>query len=208
VLIIDPRPGAYKSTFDQEIEFINAINYLYIYVVRNPLKTKTINVAIMKNQLKKLFGLLLVLLIAIIGCNQKDSSSELMSQVDKYLTFWNTGNFDGIENILCEDFEIRVSPLYEPEKGIEAFKESVLSTRESYPDFKITIDESFHIDDNLAGRWTVQATSKTGKRLIIPGMSILHFVDGKIKDEWISNNDLLWLEQLDYSIKPPETELK
>jgi ketosteroid isomerase-like protein len=160
----------------------------------------------MKNQSKILPGLLLVLLVTILGCNQKDSSSELMSQVDKLLTFWNTGNFDGIENVLCEDFEIRMSPLYEPEKGIAAFKESVLSTRESYPDFKITIDESFLSDNIGAGRWTIHATSKTGRTLNIPGMSILHFADGKIKDEWISNNDLLWLEQLDYSIAPPEVE--
>jgi len=162
----------------------------------------------MKNQSRKLSGLLLILLMTIIGCNQKDSSSELMSQVDKLLTFWNTGNFDGIENVLCEDFEIRMSPLYEPEKGIAAFKESVLNTRNSYTDFKITIDESFLSGNIGAGRWTIHATSKTGKTLKIPGMSILHFVDGKIKDEWISNNDLLWLEQLDYSIKPPEDELK
>lgn len=162
----------------------------------------------MKNPSRTFSVLLLIFLIIIMGCNQKDSSSELMSQVDKLLTFWNTGNFDGIENVLCEDFEIRMSPLYEPEKGITAFKESVLSTRESYPDFKITIDDSFLSDNIGAGRWTIHATSKTGKTLNIPGISILHFVDGKIKDEWISNNDLQWLEQLDYSIKPPEAELK
>jgi hypothetical protein len=162
----------------------------------------------MKNQSGVRLSLLLVFLVTILGCNQKDSSSELMSQIDKLLTFWNTGNFDGIENVLCEDFEIRISPLYEPEIGIAAFKESVLGTRESYPDFKITIDESFLSNDVGAGRWTIHATSKNGKILNIPGMSILHFVDGKIKDEWISNNDLLWLEQLNYSIKPPEVKQK
>lgn len=39
-----------------------------------------------------------------------------MSQVDKLLTMWNTGNFDGIENVLCEDFEIRMSTLHEQEQ--------------------------------------------------------------------------------------------
>ena len=39
----------------------------------------------------------------------------------------------------------------------------------------------------------------------IMGMSILHFVDGKIKDEWISNNDLQWLKQLGYIVMPPST---
>jgi len=162
----------------------------------------------MKNQSSILLGLLLAFFMLIFGCNQKDSSNELMSQVDKLLTFWNTGNFDGIENVLSEDFEMRSSPLYEPEKGIEAFKKSVLSTRESYPDFNITVDERFLSGNVGAGRWTIHATSKNGKILNIPGMSILHFVDGKIKDEWIANNDLLWLKQLNYSIKPPEVESK
>ena len=162
----------------------------------------------MKNPCKFSSGLLLIFLVMTVGCDRKNTSIELMTQVDKLATFWNTGNFDGIENVLCEDFEIRMSPLYEPEKGIDAFKESVLNTRKSYPDFKITIDEAFLSNNAGAGRWTIHATSKNGTALQIPGMSILHFVDGKIKDEWISNNDLLWLKQLDYSIKPPEVEGK
>jgi hypothetical protein len=39
-------------------------------------------------------------------------------------------------------------------------------------------------------------------------MSLLHIIDGKIKDEWIWNNDLPWLKQINYSIKPPEVENK
>lgn len=40
----------------------------------------------------------------------------------------------------------------------------------------------------------------------IKGMSMVHFIDGKIKDEWISNNDLSWLKQLDYVIVPPSID--
>lgn len=141
-----------------------------------------------------------------MGCDHKDSSNELMSQVDQLLIFWNTGDFNGVEDVLCQDFEIRMSTLFEPEKGIEAFKESVSSTRKSYPDFTIKIEEAFISGNVGAGRWIIQATSKSGKKLNIMGMSILHFEDGKIKDEWISNNDLLWLEQLNYSISPPEAD--
>lgn len=76
----------------------------------------------MKNQSRILPGLLFVFLVTIFGCNQKDSSSKLMSQVDKYLTFWNTGNFDGIENVLCEDFEIRMSPFMNRKKELQLLK--------------------------------------------------------------------------------------
>ena len=160
----------------------------------------------MKNQFKTLAGLFILCLVMTSGCNQKDNSVELMYQVEKLVAFWNTGNFDEIEDVLCEDFEMRVSPLFEPEKGIEAFKESVLNIRKSYPDFEIVIDESILSDNAVSGRWTIHATSKTGISLNIPGMSIFHFKDGRIKDEWISNNDLLWLNQLNYTIQPPEVE--
>ena len=160
----------------------------------------------MKNQIKILAGLFTLCFVMTFGCNQKDNSVELLSQVEKLVAFWNSGNFDGIEYVLSEDFEMRVSPLFEPEKGIETFKESVLNARKLYPDFEIVIDESILSDNAVSGRWTIHATSQTGKSLIIPGMSIFHFNDGKIKDEWISNNDLLWLNQLNYSIKPPEAE--
>jgi ketosteroid isomerase-like protein len=163
----------------------------------------------MKNLFKIFTSLLLLFsLLITVGCNQKDTSTTMMPQVDKLLTFWNTGNFEGIEDVLCEDFEIRMSPLFEPEKGIDAFKESVLSTRKSYPDFRITIDETLFSGTAGAGRWTIHATSRTGKAINIPGMSILHFKDGKIKDEWISNNDLLWLKQLNYNISPPAVDTK
>jgi ketosteroid isomerase-like protein len=155
-------------------------------------------------QSKILCGLLLLFSITSSGCNQKDLSSELMSQVDRLLVFWNTGNFDGVEDVLCEDFEIRMSPTFEAEQGIAAFKESVSNTRKSYPDFTITVEEAFISGNVGSGRWIIQATSQTGKQLNIMGMSILHFEDGRIKDEWISNNDLLWLEQLNYTIIPPE----
>lgn len=124
----------------------------------------------------------------------------------KYVEYWNTGKFDGIHNILCEDFEIRATPLFEPEKGIDSFKESVLNVRESYPDFHITVNEIIFSPNAAAARWTIEASKKTGEKLNILGMSMVHFVDGKIKDEWISNNDLSWLKQLDYTILRPSVK--
>lgn len=160
----------------------------------------------MKNQIRILNCVLILLVSMILGCDQKDTTPQIMSQVDKLLTFWNTGNFEGIDDVLWEDFEMQMSPNFEAEKGIENFKESVLRIRKSYPDFTITIEEAIISGNAGAGRWIIEATSKSGEKLNVVGMSILHFEDGKIKDEWILNNDLLWLEQLNYTILPPEVK--
>ena len=161
----------------------------------------------MKNQFKLLaITCLLVSIITSCSNEKKDTSTEFELKIDKYGGYWNTGQFDDIHNILSENFEIRATPQFEPEKGIDTFKETILNVRKSYPDFHITVNEIFYSANAAAARWTIQASSKTGKEMNIMGMSIIHFVDGKIKDEWISNNDLSWLKQLDYVIVPPSTD--
>lgn len=119
----------------------------------------------MKNQFKLLaITCLLVSIITSCSNEKKDTSTEFELKINKYVEFWNTGQFDGIQNILSEDFEIRATPLFEPEKGIDSFKESILNVRESYPDFHITVDEIIFSSNAAAARWTIQASSTTGKK--------------------------------------------
>ncbi|MBN2399666.1 MAG: ester cyclase [Candidatus Aminicenantes bacterium] len=151
---------------------------------------------------------LCLLAVAIIfsGCAKKDPAVKFAPQIEKLLAFWNSGDFTGIEDVLHEDFEMRMSPMFTAEKGIAAFKESVSKTRESYPDFLITVEEGFYSENAAAGRWTIRATGKNGQKMNVMGISMLHFADGKIKDEWISSNDLLWMEQLGYQLLPPASK--
>jgi len=144
---------------------------------------------------------------ACINPNAKeDVTLELKQKVHKYVEFWNTGQFEGIEDVLCDSFEIRTTPEYEPELGIEAFMKSISNTRKAYPDFQLTINEEFYTTNAAAALWTIKATSKTGHVIVNQGMSIAHFVDGKIEDEWIANNDLHWLTQLGYTVLPPSED--
>ena len=165
----------------------------------------------MKNQFKLLaITLLLVSMISSCSREKKDTSTEFKLKIDKYVEYWNTGRFDDIYNLLSESFELRMTPKFEPELGIETFMENVLYWRKSYPDFHITLDEIFYSTNAAAVRWTITATNTgsgihppTGKRIEVPGMSIIHFSDGKIKDEWIASNNYYWLQQLGYTFVAP-----
>ena len=140
------------------------------------------------------------------GCGGKrpeDEFSSQKAQIDKLLGFWNTGNFSGIETVLHPDFEMRVSPRFNPRKGLAAFMQSVTRQREAYPDFLITVHEGVFSRDMVAGRWTITATAPDGRKLQVMGLSLLHFMDGKIRDEWIGNNDIEWMTQLGYTLTPP-----
>lgn len=161
--------------------------------------------------------ILLVIIFSIttvfISCKCKNTSQLHERLIDRYVKFWNTGEFDGIEDILSENFELRRSPKFESEVGIETFKENILSLRKAYPDFYLAIDEAIYSANAVAGRWTITATNtrsssnpEASKNIKVSGMSILHFSEGKIKDEWIANNDYYWLQQLGYTFTAPNSE--
>jgi len=154
-------------------------------------------------------------LMVLNSCSieEVDVSNELKPKIEKYVSYWNTGNFEDIENVLHKDFELRMTPKFSPEKGIVRFQESITYWRRAYPDFYIKLDEILYTNDAAAARWTITATNTgagnhppTGKNIKVSGISIIHFVDGKIKDEWIASNNLDWLQQLGYTIVAPEFE--
>jgi len=141
------------------------------------------------------------------GCANLDPSEKLRPLLDKYVGYWNTGDFQGIEEVLHPNFEIRMTPEFEPERGIETFKETIIKLRTAYPDFTIEVNEWVFSTEKVAGLWTITATNnETGKHINVMGMSIIHFEEGKIRDEWIASNNLLWMTQLGYKLIPPKTD--
>ena len=162
-----------------------------------------------------LITILMFSLILSISCSteEKWDSTELKQKIEKYVDYWNTGNFEGIEDVLHKDFELRMTPKFSPDSGIEHFQESIVYWRQAYPDFYIEIDEILYASDAATARWTITATNTgtgshppTGKSIKVSGISIVHFVDGKIKDEWIASNNLDWIKQLGFTVVPPEFE--
>jgi steroid delta-isomerase-like uncharacterized protein len=148
-----------------------------------------------------------------ISCKCQNTDQLNKRLINQYVKYWNTGEFDSIEDVLSKDFELRSSPKFEPEVGIETFKENILSLRKAYPDFHLAIDEAIYSSNAAAGRWTITATNtrsgsnpEASKNINVSGMSIFHFSEGKIKDEWIANNNYYWLQQLGYTFTAPSSE--
>jgi len=168
----------------------------------------------MKNSIKVLAITALSAAMVFLSCGGgRGIPTEVKDRFDKYLGYWNTGQFDGIENVLCEDFELLESPGFEPQKGIESFKQSITDMRTAYLDFLLKINETVYEKDKIALIWTISATNAgrgkrppTGKTIRGQGISVIHLKDGKIKDEWLSNNNLLWMTQLGFTFVPPKTE--
>jgi steroid delta-isomerase-like uncharacterized protein len=147
------------------------------------------------------------------SCQHQHPKEQLDPIIKKYVAYWNTGNFEGIEDVLHSEFELRTTPKFEPKIGIESFKKSIIKWRSVYPDFNIVLNEIIYDNDKAAAFWTIKATHlgegnipPRGKKIEVSGISIVHFEEGKIKDEWICSNNLFWLQQLGYKLLPPDIE--
>ena len=65
---------------------------------------------------KRIVATFFVLSLLLSGCTEPDPSIKYEPLIGKYVDYWNTGNFEGIEAVLHQDFELRMTPRYESEK--------------------------------------------------------------------------------------------
>ena len=156
--------------------------------------------------------LLIGLSLFAAGCRQPDPPERLKPLVEGYVRAWNTGDFKGLEEIVSGQFELRMTPRFDPIRGLDSLKSAITRWRTAYPDFTIALDEVIYAPNAVTARWTIRATNSgpgfsppTDRTVVVPGMSILHVSAGKIVDEWVSSNDLYWVQQLGFTLTPPGT---
>lgn len=118
---------------------------------------------------------------------------------------WNKGNLDVLDELHSAAYIEHHAP-FPDVVGLDAFKQIVAGTRETYPDFRLTIHELIHEGDKLAARWTWTGTHlgqtpqlaipPTGKFLTVPGSHIFHIEEGKLVEGWQFADALGLLRQL------------
>lgn len=138
-------------------------------------------------------ALLLAVFSLIVGCARPDPSAQLKPLIDRYVQAWNTGDFNGLDEVVSTQFEFRMGQQFKAVRSIDSLKSVITYWRTAYPDFHITIDEIVYAPDVVTARWTIRATNTgpgkhppTGEAIVVPGISILHVSEGKIIDEWIA----------------------
>ena len=157
--------------------------------------------------------ILLSAIIIIAGCQQQmDNSKELKPLADKFLEVWNNGNYNALNTIVDPSF-VRISNSQPVVEGLDGLKEVIQGLRTGYPDLKIVFAEEIYSDNKAAFKWELIGTNTgatdipaNGKAVELWGMTIVHFNNGKISKEFVAFDRQEWIEQLGYSISPPETD--
>ncbi|MFP4082194.1 MAG: ester cyclase [Candidatus Aminicenantes bacterium] len=167
---------------------------------------------------------LALLLCVSFGCQQQvteevpEGITEEEAQIlmDDVLLMWNEGSMDMIDKHFAPEVVVHCSTFPEDLRGLEGVENWVTSARTSFPDFTITFDEIMVKDNKVMARWTLTGTNTgplsspagelpaTGKKINISGISLMHMAESKIVEEWVIYNVLEMMQQLGFTLTPPQ----
>jgi steroid delta-isomerase-like uncharacterized protein len=131
---------------------------------------------------------------------------------DSIEQIWNKSDASAIERFIAPNY-VGVDPA-EPEviSGIEGYREHFFRLTTAFPDTHITIDHIFGVNDQIAVRYTVEATHTgefggippTGRRVHVTGIAIAKITRGRIVVEHANSDALGLLRQLGVIENPPK----
>ncbi len=163
-------------------------------------------------------GLALVLMVlGLASCCQQQavdpSATEAMiALTERVRTIWNEGDLELIDDLVAPGFVRHVVDISEDIVGSVGFGETVVEFRTQFPDFHVEFDEVIVAGDTIVLRWTVTGTDTgavgelppTGMSIQISGASVIHVIDGKFAEEWMYYNEGAMMQQLGFTLAPPE----
>jgi steroid delta-isomerase-like uncharacterized protein len=127
------------------------------------------------------------------------------AMVNRYFAeIMSEGNLAVIDELMSDEFIIRISSLHEPFRGKEGMKQFVTGLRTAFPDIKFTIENAIAEGNKIACQFTSISTHKaefagipaTGKIVKDEGTDIFTFTNGKIAEILVHENALGLMEQL------------
>ena len=88
--------------------------------------------------------------------------------------------------------------------GLESVKQFYNAFWEVFPDAQVKVEELIEEDDTLVVRYVITGTQQkafmdvtaVGQRIALPGISILHFKNGRCFERWTYSDSLLMLDQI------------
>ena len=103
---------------------------------------------------------------------------------------WNQGWLELIPGFVTRNYLLHHPSC--PIHGIEALADFIRQYRTGFPDLHLEVEEVLAGDDRVFARYTLTGTHDgpllghppSGCSVVIPGLSLVHMVDGKLREEW------------------------
>ena len=115
---------------------------------------------------------------------------------------WNQGNLAVVDELVAATFVDH--GLFPPVQGLEALKHYVEMYRTAFPDMHFTIEDLISEGDTVVARYTGTGTHQgtllgvppTGKAVIVTGINITCYENGKVVEGWNNFDTLGMLQQI------------
>ena len=109
-----------------------------------------------------------------------------------YNDVWSEGDLAVVDELVADDFEHLGPAVPGHLSGPEGYKEFVMMFRNAFPDTQIDIVESIEERGSVAVRWLAHGTHEgelmgidpTNQRVANPGISVVRFERGAIRETW------------------------
>lgn len=116
---------------------------------------------------------------------------------------WNTGNLEGYLQLYAPAAVLHGYIGVEP--GLASIRQFYQGFWLAFPGSRLVFEDVFATEDRVACRFVVHASHNgdfqgmppTGKQIILPGITILRFAEGKCVERWSQADFLGLLQQLD-----------
>jgi len=163
----------------------------------------------------------LVLLLCLAFSCQKQGEKGITEEEgkaigDTYAKARNEVNLALLDEIYAPDVVVHDCSSPEDIVGLDALKEYYSYTHKAFPDLHVVLDETIVKGDKIIWVWTFTGTNTglfhtplgdipaTGKKVQFSGVAIDRVDEGKIVEEWVYFNVLQVLQQLGFTIIPPQ----
>jgi steroid delta-isomerase-like uncharacterized protein len=119
---------------------------------------------------------------------------------------WNKGNLAVFDEITTPDF-INHDPAEPAVHTLEDYKQMIAENRRTFPDLHVTIEDLIAEGDKVVLRSTLYGTHTgdittpmpipaTGKQVVVSGITINRFAEGKVVESWQLTDMLGFYQQI------------
>jgi steroid delta-isomerase-like uncharacterized protein len=165
----------------------------------------------------KFFNILSLILISAGSCSDIDRASEIEeANKNKVIHFvaaiWNEKDLTQVETFYADSFTRKVNNI-ETTSDKKELLANIQVYFTAFPDLKFNINKIIPYHNKVILNWTITGTNTgmfgefpaTGKKIRVSGVTQIDFdEEGKFVNEEAFFNELSLLQQLGYSLKPPD----
>lgn len=108
--------------------------------------------------------------------------------------FWNQRKSDTIEQLVSPDCRLHGHADNDGVIGMTEFREIAQALQTGFPDMHLDVEDTISESDRTVARWVARGTHlgdfmgipPTRKKILVRGVSVVRFADGKMVESWDS----------------------